>query len=91
MVDVAEAEMENSLDPDYVNKMAAAKDNLGQCKCLLEVAPPGLIGSEIKYLSCFIPAAINIKAAIVSEIWTMQDYLEKGTDAKSCCMGKSQL
>ena len=35
VVDVAEAEMENSLDPDYVAKMAAAKDNLGQCKCFL--------------------------------------------------------
>lgn len=31
VVDVAEAEMENSLDPDYVAKMAAAKDDLGQC------------------------------------------------------------
>ncbi|KAL9979828.1 hypothetical protein ACROYT_G017545 [Oculina patagonica] len=31
VVDVAEAEMENSLDPDYVAKMAAAKENLGQC------------------------------------------------------------
>ena len=35
VVDVAEAEMENSLDPDYVAKMAAAKDNLGQCKCFI--------------------------------------------------------
>ena len=35
MVDVAEAEMENSLDPDYVAKMAAAKENLGQCKCFM--------------------------------------------------------
>ena len=35
MVDVAEAEMENSLDPDYVAKMAAAKDNLGHCKCFM--------------------------------------------------------
>lgn len=35
VVDVAEAEMENSLDPDYVVKMAAAKDNLGQCKCFM--------------------------------------------------------
>lgn len=34
-MDVAEAEMENSLDPDYVAKMAAAKDNLGQCKCFI--------------------------------------------------------
>ena len=32
MVDVAEAEMENSLDPEYVSKMAAAKDALGNCK-----------------------------------------------------------
>ena len=24
--------MENSLDPDYAAKMAAAKDNLGQCE-----------------------------------------------------------
>lgn len=32
VVDVAEAEMENSLDPDYAAKMAAAKDNLGQCE-----------------------------------------------------------
>lgn len=29
VVDVAEAEMENSLDPEYVSKMAAAKDALG--------------------------------------------------------------
>lgn len=35
VVDVAEAEMENSLDPDYVAKMAAAKDNLGQCRCFI--------------------------------------------------------
>lgn len=33
MVDVAEAEMENSLDPDYVSKMSAAKDTLANCKC----------------------------------------------------------
>lgn len=32
MVDVAEAEMENSLDPDYVSKMGAAKDTLANCK-----------------------------------------------------------
>ena len=32
MVDVAEAEMENSLDPDYVSKMGAAKDTLADCK-----------------------------------------------------------
>lgn len=32
VVDVAEAEMENSLDPDYVAKMGAAKDALGDCK-----------------------------------------------------------
>ncbi|KAJ7380305.1 hypothetical protein OS493_011025 [Desmophyllum pertusum] len=31
VVDVAEAEMENSKDPEYVAKMAAAKDALGQC------------------------------------------------------------
>lgn len=31
VVDVAEAEMENSLDPDYVAKMGAAKDALGDC------------------------------------------------------------
>ncbi|XP_029181563.2 LOW QUALITY PROTEIN: vinculin-like [Acropora millepora] len=29
VVDVAEAEMENSLDPDYVSKVQAAKDTLG--------------------------------------------------------------
>ena len=32
MVDVAEAEMENSLDPEYVTKMGTAKDGLGNCK-----------------------------------------------------------
>jgi len=32
VVDVAEAEMENSLDPDYVAKMGAAKEALGNCK-----------------------------------------------------------
>ena len=37
VVDVAEAEMENSLDPDYVAKMAAAKDKLGQCKHWIHV------------------------------------------------------
>jgi len=31
VVDVAEAEMENSLDPDYVAKMGAAKEALGNC------------------------------------------------------------
>ena len=32
VVDVAEAEMENSLDPEYVSKVQAAKDALGNCK-----------------------------------------------------------
>ena len=36
MVDVAEAEMENSLDPDYVSKMGAAKDTLANCKYRVE-------------------------------------------------------
>ena len=35
MVDVAEAEMENSLDPEYVSKIQAAKDTLGNCKRIL--------------------------------------------------------
>ena len=35
VVDVAEAEMENSLDPEYVSKIQAAKDTLGNCKRIL--------------------------------------------------------
>ena len=37
VVDVAEAEMENSLDPDYAAKMTAAKDNLGYCKFFIYI------------------------------------------------------
>ena len=44
VVDVAEAEMENSLDPEYVSKVQAAKDTLGNCKSI----PPTLFLMYVK-------------------------------------------